>query len=326
MKTLLPRSFLHACLTLAALICTPLTALAQGYPTKPVKIIVPAGAGGAADLLARALGEHMGNAMGASFVTENRGGAGGIIGSDAVAKAAPDGYTLLLTSNTLAIAPSLYKVPYDTEKDFASVGLVASAPNLLVASADLNVKTLNELIALGKRDPDKLTYGSPAVGSAAHLTVEMLARATGIRLTHVPFKGPQQAMMETLSGRVPLTISGVSNALPHLKSGKLVALAVAGDERSRLVPNVQTFAELGVKGVDASLWFGLFAPATTPRAVLDRLNAQLNASLKAPEIQARLEALGFEAIGGSSAKLADTMRRDMPAYAKVVKEANVKAE
>jgi tripartite-type tricarboxylate transporter receptor subunit TctC len=326
MKTFLHQYFVPACLTLAVFTCAPVSSLAQAYPSKPVKIVVPAGAGGAADLLARAIGEHMGNAMGTSFVTENRGGAGGIIGSDAVAKAAPDGYTLLLTSNTLAIAPSLYKVPYDTEKDFAAIGLVASAPNLLVASVDLNVKTLGDLVALGKRDPDKLTYGSPAVGSAAHLTVEMLARATGTRLTHVPFRGPQQAMMETLSGRVPLTISGVSNALPHLNSGKLVALAVAGEERSRLVPGVPTFSELGVKGVDASLWFAMFAPAATPKAVLDRLNAQLNATLKSPEIQTRMESLGFESIGGSGARLSETLRRDMPAYAKIIKDANVKAD
>ncbi|MBL8384218.1 MAG: tripartite tricarboxylate transporter substrate binding protein [Burkholderiales bacterium] len=314
---------LAAALVLLAL---PASGQAQAFPARAIRIVVPAGAGGAADLLARAVGEAMGAALGTSVVIENRGGAGGIIGADAVAKAAPDGHTLLVTSNTLVIAPALYKVPYDTEKDFAPVGLMATAPNLLVASADLGVKTLADLIALARREAGRLAYGSPAVGSAAHLTVEMLARAAGIRLTHVPFKGPQQAIMETIAGRVPITIAGVSNALPHLKAGKLIGLAVAGDERSRLVPGVPTFAVAGVWGVYAALWFAMLAPAATPRPVLDRLNVQLNAALKAPEVQARLDALGFDATGGPAQRLGDAMRREIPFYAAVVRDAGIKVE
>ena len=309
-----------------ALFAVPVLAHAQAFPSRPIKIVVPAGAGGAADLLARAVGDHMATALGTSVVIENRGGAGGLIGSDAVAKAAPDGHTLLVTSNTLVIAPALYKVPYDTEKDFAPVGMMATAPNLLVVNADLGVKTLAELISLARRESGRLAYGSPAVGSAAHLTVEMLARAAGIQLTHVPFKGPQQAIMETIAGRVPVTIAGVSNALPHLKAGKLVGLAVAGEERSRLIPGVPTFAEAGVKGVDASLWFAMLAPAGTPMPVIDRLNAQLNAALKAADVQARLDALGFDATGGPAVRLGDAMRREIPFYARVVREAGIKVE
>lgn len=302
------------------------SAFAQPFPSRPIKIVVPAGAGGAADVLARALGEQMGPALGTTFVIENRGGAGGIIGTDAVAKAPADGYTLLLSSNTFVITPSLYKVPFDIHRDFAPVGLVASAPNLLVATPDLGAKTLAELIARAKTLPGGLPYGSPAVGSAAHLTVELMARKAGIQVSHVPFKGPQQAMTETLAGRVPVTIAGVSNSIPHLKSGKLVALATTGDKRSPLAPEVPTFAEAGLPGVDVTLWFALLAPAGTPPDVLARLNAELNAALKAPVVAERLARLGFEALGGPASALTDIVRREEPIYAGIVREAGIKVE
>ncbi len=295
------------------------------YPSKPIKIVVPAGPGGAADILARALAERMGASMKASIAVENKGGAGGIIGADAVAKAAPDGHTLLLTSNTLVIATSLMKAPYDPQKDFAPVGLVATAPNIIAAGQDAKVKTLSEFIALARKSPGAITYGSPAIGSSAHLTIEMLARSADLQLTHVPFKGPQQALMETLSGRVPLTISGVSNVLPHIASGKLVPLAVTGTRRSPLAPTVPTLSELGIKDVNITLWFGLFAPAGTPAAALAKLNENLNAALRSNEMVRQLAALGFDPLGGSSAELAETVRRDEPAFATVVKSAGIKA-
>lgn len=312
-------------LVVACAFSAPLLAQSD-YPSKPVRIIVPAGAGGAADLLARALADHMGASLKTSFVIDNKGGAGGIIGADAVAKAAPDGYTVLLTSNTLVISPSLYKVPYSVQKDFSAVGLVASAPNVLLASPSIGAKNLSEVIALEKKSPGQLSFGSPAVGSAAHLTVEMLNRATGMQMLHVPFKGPQQAMMETLAGRVPLTISGLSNALPYVSNGKLVPLAVTGKVRSGLAPSIPTFSELGIVGTDVALWFGLFAPAGTPPSVIQKLNQHLNQALNAPAVIEQLAKLGFDPIGGAPARLAESVRVEEPLFAAAVKAANIKAE
>jgi tripartite-type tricarboxylate transporter receptor subunit TctC len=296
-----------------------------GFPSKSIKVVVPAGAGGAADLLARAISERMGPAMKTSFIVDNKGGAGGIIGADMVAKAAPDGYTVLVTSNTLVIAPSLFKMPYDTQKDLVPVGMIATAPNILVVSPDAPVKSLPELIAWAKKRPGEVTYGSPAVGSAAHLTVEMLGRAAGIQMSHVPFRGPQQAVMETLSGRVPLTIAGVSNVLPHIATGKLIPLAITGANRSPLAPNIPTFSELGVKDTNVTLWFGMFAPAGTPEPVLRQLNDQLNAAMKNPELVAQIAGSGFEASGSTRAELAATVQREQPAFAAIIKSVGIKS-
>lgn len=301
----------------------PWAAAADPFPSRPMSIVVPAGAGGAADVLARALAEHMGPSLKTTVTVENKGGAGGIIGTEAVARAAPDGHTLLLTSNTLVITPALYKTSYDIHKDLAPVGLVASAPNLLVANAELKVSTLQGLLAEAKRSTGGLFYGSPAIGSAAQLTVELLAQTAGVSFTHVPFKGPQQALSETLAGRVPVTISGVSNAQPHIKTGKLVPLAVTGTKRSPLLPDVPTFSEAGIKGVDVTLWFALLAPGGTPPAVLQRLNAALNAALAAPEVARALQAQGFEAMGGEAATLAQTMKSEEAVYARIVKTAGI---
>jgi tripartite-type tricarboxylate transporter receptor subunit TctC len=312
---------------LAASLLFPLAsaAHAQSWPVKPVRVVVPAGAGGAADILARTVAEPMGAALNTSFIVDNRPGAGGVIGSEIVARAPGDGYTLLVSSNTLIIAPSLYKVAYDVQRDFAAIGAIASAPNLLVASPELKVKTLGELIALARRTSGGLTFGSPAVGSAAHLTVELLARAARIELIHVPFKSPQQAIIETISGRIPLTVAGVSNALPHLQGGKLIAIANMGAERSRLVPDVPTPAESGIKGVDLALWFGMFAPSSTPAALVGPINRQLNAALKAPATSGRLESLGFDPMAGTPAEFSERVRRDEPMFARVVREGGIKA-
>jgi tripartite-type tricarboxylate transporter receptor subunit TctC len=318
--------FLSLSIAALPMLAPVLPAQAQAWPVKPVRVVVPAGAGGAADILARMLAEPMGAAFSTSFIVDNRPGAGGVIGSEIVARAPGDGYTLMVSSNTLIIAPSLYKVSYDVQRDFTAIGSIATAPNLLVASPELKVKTLAELIALTRRTSGGLAYGSPAVGSAAHLTVELLARAAGIELVHVPFKSPQQAMIETISGRIPLTVAGVSNALPHLQGGKLVAIANMGAGRSRLVPDVPTPAESGIKGVDLVLWFGMFAPASTPSALVARINQQLNAALGSPATLARLESLGFDPAAGTPAKFNDQVRREEPMFARVVRDSGIKAD
>ena len=272
----------------ATALLAPAALLAQAWPAKPIRIVVPAGAGGAADLLVRTIAEPLGSALGSTLSIENRPGAGGIIGTEAAIRAPADGYTLLLSSNTLVITPSLYKVSYDVQRDLAPIGSVATAPNLLVASPELKVKTLQELVALARRTSGGLSYGSPMVGSAAHLVVELLGKVSGAEFVHIPFKSGQQATLETLAGRVPLTVAGVSNALPHLQSGRLVALATLGGERSRLVPDIPTPAEAGFKGVDLSLWFAMVAPAGTPAAVIDTVNRHLVGALKAPATVGKL--------------------------------------
>ena len=264
--------------------------------------------------------------MKTTIVVENKGGAGGVIGADAVAKAAPDGYTLLVTANTLVIAPSLFKTPYKTQSDLMPIGLIATSPNILAVSAESRINSLAELIALAKKTPGEVTYGSPAVGSAAHLTVEMLNRAGGVQMTHIPFRGPQQAIMETISGRIPLTIAGVSNLLPHFASGKLIPLAVTGAIRSPLAPNIPTFAELGFKQVNVTLWFGMFAPAGTPVSVVERLNSQINFALKNPNTVAHLATLGFEPALSSSKELAEIVQKEEPTFAAIIKAANIKVD
>jgi tripartite-type tricarboxylate transporter receptor subunit TctC len=321
MNATLRRTFIAPLLLLVTGLAT-----AQAWPSRPIRLIIPAGAGGAADLLGRTFTDPMAAALGVAISIENRPGAGGIVGTEAVVRAPADGYTLLLSSNTLVIAPSLYKVPYDVQRELAPIGSVATAPNLLVANPDLKVKTLPELVALARRTPGGLSYGSPMVGSAAHLVVELLGKVTGAEFVHIPFKSGQQATVETLAGRVPLTVAGVSNALPYLQSGKLVAIAALGGERARLVPDVPTPAEAGYKGVDLSLWFAMFAPAGTPAAVIEQVNRQLLAALKSPATVGKLEGLGFDAAGSSPAQLAERMKRDEAVFARVVREGGIKAD
>jgi len=317
-------AFLAATTVSAAL--WPSAAAAQAWPSKPIRIVVPAGAGGAADVLIRTVADPLATALGTALSIENRPGAGGIIGTEAAIRAPADGYTLLLSSNTLVITPSLYKVSYDVQRDLAPVGSVATAPNLLVAHPDLKVKSLPELVALARRTSGGLSYGSPMVGSAAHLVVALLGRVSGAEFVHIPFKSGQQATVETLAGRVPLTVAGVSNALPHLQGGRLVAIAALGGERARLVPDIPTPAEAGYKGVDLSLWFAMFTPAGTPTAVIETVNRHLVATLKSPATIAKLEAMGFDPAASTPAQLGERMKRDEAAFAKVIRDGGIKAE
>jgi tripartite-type tricarboxylate transporter receptor subunit TctC len=305
---------------------TEARAQAQSWPVKPIRLVIPAGPGGAADVLTRTFADSVAAGLGTAINVENRPGASGIIGTEMVVRAPADGYTLLLSSNTLVITPSLYKVSYDVQRDLAPIGTVATSPNILLASAELRAKTLPEVVALARKTQGGLSYGSPMVGSAAHLMVELLGRLTGAEFVHIPFKSGAQATLETLAGRVPLTVAGVSNALPHLQSGKLVAIAMLGGERSRLMPDVPTPAEAGIKGMDLSLWFAMFAPAGTPGAVVTEVNRQLNATLKNPGIATRLEGLGFDPSPDTPARLAERMKRDEAVFAKVVRDASIKPD
>ena len=303
-------------------------AQAPAYPAKPLRVVVPAGPGSTADLLVRIIAERIGQSPRQPWVIDNRPGAGGMIGADAVAKSAADGYTLLFTANNFIIAPSLFptRVPYNVTRDFVPVGLVASADNLIVAATGAGIGSVAGLIQAAKRAPAGLDNSSPLLGSAAHLTMEMLGRNAGIKLTHVPFKEAQQAVAETLAGRVPVTITGIAAASGHIKAGRLAPIAVTGARRSAFLPDVPTLTEAGVPGVDVALWFALYAPAGTPAAIVDWLSRELNAALKAGDVRDRLAAQSFDPIGGTPAELAALMRRQQPEFAKVISEAGIKVD
>ncbi len=298
------------------------------YPAKPIKIVVPAGPGSTADILVRIIADHMAQSGKQAVVIDNRPGAGGMIGADAVAKSGADGYTLLFTANNFIIAPNLFpaRVPYNVSRDFAPIGLVAAADNLIVATPGKGLESVKTVIDAARSSPTGLDYSSPLLGSAAHLTMEMLGRSTSIKLTHIPFKEASQAVAETLAGRVPLTITGIAVAAPHIKAGKLVPIAVTGSKRSSFLPGVPTLTEAGVAGVDVALWFAFYAPANTPAPVVDWLNREMNAALKAPDIREKLAAQSFEAMGGTPGDLADLMKRQQPQFAKVISDADIKVD
>jgi len=308
-----------------AVVCA--VAQAQNFPTKPVRVISVAVPGSGADVVARMLGERMGRALGQPWVVEPRVGASGILGTDVAAKAPADGHTLLLASSTTMALPALSpKLPFDVLKDLSPVIWLCSSPNVLVIHPERGVKNVQELIEAARRTPDGFLYGTPLVGSAAHLLTETFRRKANISMTHVPFKGSQQAMLEVLANRVPVTMAGVNNAIVHVQSGRLVPLAVADTKRSPALPSVPTFRELGYEDVDFTFWIGVWATAGTPRAVVDRLNAELNAALKAPEVAEQLNKLGFEPVGGTAQKFDDLIRRELPLYANIIGQLGIKLD
>ena len=300
---------------------------AQTYPSRPIRVIVQTSAGSTSDVIARALGDRMMKGLGQPWVVENRTGASGLIGTEATARAAADGHTVMLASSTTIALPAMFaKMTIDITKDLAPVGWISSSPNVLVITADRGVKSLAELVELARKTPTGLDYGTPSVGSTAHLLVEIFRRNANVPMTHVPFKGAQQAMAETLAGRVPVTMAGVSNALAQVRAGKLVPLALADRKRSAVFPHVPTFAELGHADVDLTFWIGLWATGGTPPAVIERLNRELNATLQSAEVIERLNQLGFEVIGGPPERFAELIARETPLYAKIIAAVGIKAE
>jgi tripartite-type tricarboxylate transporter receptor subunit TctC len=288
---------------------------------------VPFPAGGPTDVLTRSISEKLSTALGTPVIIENKPGAGGTIGADFVAKSAPDGYTLMMaTSSTHSVGPSLSKLSYDAQKDFAPVIWLGNAPRVLVVPPILGVANLREFIALAKKDPGKLNYASSGIGSVAHLATEQFAYMAGIKLTHVPYKGVQQSVPELLSGQVAMLFDNMVTVQPHIKSGRLKALGISTSRRSPLMPEVPTIAEAGVPGFETLTWFGILAPAGTPVAIVQRLNAEINKALTDAEVRDRFAQLGFEPTGGTQAQFAAMMRADTLQWVKVVHDANVKAE
>jgi tripartite-type tricarboxylate transporter receptor subunit TctC len=320
---MLPRPLVLA----AALFAVGLPSLAQTWPSKTVKIVVPFPAGGPTDVLTRSLADKLGAQLGQPVVVENKPGAGGSIGADFVAKSAPDGYTLVMaTTSTHSIGPYLAKLPYDPEKDFTPIVWVGNATNILVVNNQLGVSSVRELIDLAKKEPGKLNYATSGIGTVVHLTSELFASMAGIKLTHVPYKGVQQSIPDLISGQVSILFDNIMTAQPHIKAGKVKALAISSPKRSPLVPDVPTVAESGLPGFQSVTWFGLLGPASTPRAVVERVNAEINKALLLPEIQARFTQMGFEPAGGSASDFAQAIQRDADKWSKVIRDAGVKPE
>ncbi len=309
---------------------TPALAMAGeiAYPAKPVRVIVTFTAGGGTDMAARAIGQKLAEQWGQQFIIDNRAGAGGIIGTEIVAKSAPDGYTLLLASSSgLVLNPLLTsKLPYDPVKDFAPVSLLAINPTLLVVISSLPVNNVKELIALAKAKPHSLNYASVGLGSPIHLAMELFKAMTGTDMVHVPYKGAGPAVTDLLGGQVQLMFNSMPTVLPHVKTGKLRALAVGSARRAKTVPDVPTVAESGVPGFDAATWFGIVAPSATPKAVVDKLNAGIAKGLEDPEMAQRLLSQGSEVQGSTPEGLAKYMRDESERWRKLIKTAGIKVD
>jgi tripartite-type tricarboxylate transporter receptor subunit TctC len=314
------------CILLAMAFAT--AAAAQNFPSKPVRVVITYPPGGSTDVVGRALAAKMTEVLGQQVVVDNRGGAGGIIGSDIVAHATPDGYTVLLgTSAGMSINPLLHKkLPYDVQRDFAPVSLVVINPQALVAHPALPANTVQELIKLARAKPGQINYASPGVGSPNHMGMELLKSMTGINVVHVPYKGGGPAMTELLAGQVQLLFNSIPSVLPQVKAGRLKALAVGSARRSPAMPDVPTVAESGVPGYEYATWYGLFTPADTPRAVIARLNEAVAAALKNPELAQSLAAQGSEPNPTTPDELARFVKSEHDRWSRVVKAAHMMAE
>ena len=302
-------------------------AYAQGWPTKSVRIVVPFAPGGSTDIFARLLGERMSIALGQSVLVDNRAGAAGNIGADAVARSVPDGYTLLMaTTGVMAINQALYRnMTYDAAKDLEAVAFVASITNVLIVSSESALKSVADLLATAKRAPGSLSFASSGAGSSTHMSAELFKAMAGVDMLHVPYKGSGPAMLDLISGRVALMFENMPGAMPHIKAGKLRALAQTGLRRTAALPEVPTVAEAGVPGYESLSWSGIALPAGVPREVVARLNREINAILAQAEMRQKLAEMGAEAVGGSPEAFADHVRRERDKWGGVVRAAGIVA-
>ena len=300
----------------------------QSYPTKPIRFIVPFAPGGSTDTLARTVGQKLSDALGHQVVIDNRSGGNGNIGMEIVARAAPDGHTIVLGYiANLGIGPSVFAtLPFDPVKDYAPITQLAASPNIFVAHPSVPAKSFKEFIAYAKANPKKINFASAAVASLGHLAGELLNASAGIKMQHVPYKGSGQAVIDLLAGQVQVMFSGMSSVMPHLKAGKLRPLAVTGAQRSPAVPEVPTIAESGFPGFEATAWYGVLAPAGTPKPVVIRLHDEIVRVLKMPDVKERLENVGFELVGGTPEAFGAYIKTEIQKWAKVVKASGIKAE
>ena len=318
-----------AMLSIVALLAST-TAIAQhaGYPTKPIRIVVAYTPAGATDILARTIGQKLTEAWAQAVIIDNRPGANGNIGTEYAAKATPDGYTLLMvTAGTHGINPGLYrKLGFDAVKDFAPVSLVAMVPNVFVVNNGVPSKDLKEFIAYAKANQGKLNYGSPGNGSTAHLSMELFKSMTGIQMVHVPYKGSAGVLADLIGGQIVVTMDNMPPYVPQVKAGKIRALAVSPARRSPALPDVPTVAEAGVPGYDSGAWFGLVAPANTPKDLVAKLSRETARILKLPDVSARLADLGAEAVGSTPEQFSAHIKAEIAKWAKVIRDANVELQ
>jgi tripartite-type tricarboxylate transporter receptor subunit TctC len=314
-------------IALIALSLVSSLALGQGYPNKPVHVIVSFTAGSATDILARTYGQKLQEMWGQPVVVENKPGAGGTIGEAVVAKSAPDGYTLLVNSAAQSYNPSIYQnLSFDTVKDFVDIAALGGQPNVLVVAPTAGIKTVAELIAQAKQKPGQLNFASAGTGSGTHINGEKFKLAAGIDVVHVPYKGTPEALNDTIAGRVTYYFSPISAALPFVKQGKLVALAVSTAKRSSALPNVPTVAESGLSGFDYSLWVGLFAPAGTPPEVVDKIARDVRTTAQSPDVKERFATLGAEPMPMTPQEFTKFVHTEIEESAKVIKAAGIKAQ
>ena len=319
-------------IALAAIAAFPVlfaaSASAQEWPQKAIRLIVPFPPGGGTDIIGRVVGGKLSEQLKQPVVVDNKPGAGGNVGIDLAAKSAPDGYTIVLgqTSN-LAVAPSLYSsLPYDPVKDLVPVALLADAPVVMVVAQDSRFKSLAQIVSEAKQKPASLNFGSPGSGTVAHLSGELLQTVTGVKFTHIPYRGSSQALVDLIGGRIDLYMSSVPTALGQIKGGKLRAIAVTSAARSQALPNVPTMAEAGIKGVDLATWFGILVPAKADPKIVERLNKELNTALEAPEVREKLSAEGGGPIGGTAEQFSARLKAELPMWARIVRDSGAKVD
>lgn len=318
---------LARCYALGVAACAPLSAQAQDFPSKPMKIVSPYPPGGGTDVMARSLAVKFGERFNQPVTVENRGGASSTIGSALVAKAPPDGYTMLVTAAGYASVPTLYpSLPYDHVRDLAPVSQLCSGPLILVVHPSLPVRSVKELIAMAKAHPGELNYGSSGTGSFPHLTFELFSVTSGTRFTHVPYKGAGAAQADVLAGRVPVYFMNLISSVPHIRSGKLRALGVSSMQRSPMAPDLPTIAESGLSGFDMTSWYGFMVTAGTPREVINRLHQEVARALNASDIKERLSTEGLTVVASPPDQFAEFLSREIEKYARVIKAAGIKPE
>ena len=326
------RTALTALFAFAAVPCvgaqSPSTSSGQAWPTKPIRVVVSVPAGGTPDVIARMVTPGMSSILGQQLVVDNRGGAAGQIGAEIVVRAAADGYTLFFSSaGSLTILPHMQKqAPYDTLRDFAPVSLVCSGPFLLVAHPSVPVKSVKDLIALAKAEPGKWNYASAGNGAPNHLAMELLKNLSGMNITHVPYKGAPQALTDILGGNMHMTLNSIPPTIQHIKAGRLRLLAASSARRSAQLPDVPTIAEAGVPGYEFITWFGMLAPAATPRDIIPRLQGALTRVVHAPETKPQFEKLGYDAVGGTPADFASHIRSEYEKNGKIIKLIGAKVD
>lgn len=315
---------------IALVLCSLFVAVAgaqDAYPSRPLKFILPFPPGGGTDILGRVIAERLSANLGQPVVTENRGGAGGNVGAEAAARSAPDGYTIVLVAPSLAISPSLYsKLNYDPVKDLAPVSLVATVPNVMITNPSVEAKNLQEFIALARARPGAMNYGSGGAGTSNHLAGELFNIVTGAKLVHVPYKGVNLAMQGVLAREIQLVFIGIPAALPHIKTGRLRALALVAPQRSPALPEVPTAAEAGLKDFEVTTWYGVMTPAGTPRPIVTRLNSELVKIMHAPDVKERLAGMATDPLTSTPEEFAAYLKQEIAKWGDVVRKANLKAD